>query len=135
MIPNSNGDDCYVPIPTRIMNKLSKQVYSYLFDKIPHSMRMLHADCNKYDGFSLIHRIKTLEKQSLYTPLQVLEQRLSKITISKLDDWNMFEPDMNDIIAAYDEHEKLNVVHDIHLSSWAGPLRTLRSLNIGSPPK
>ena len=40
MLTNSNGDDCYVPIPTRIMNKLSKQVYSYLFDKIPHSMRM-----------------------------------------------------------------------------------------------
>ena len=66
MIPNSDGDDCYVPIPTRILNKLSKQVYSYLFDKIPHSMRMLHADCDKYDGFTLIHRIKTLEKQSLH---------------------------------------------------------------------
>ena len=47
MLTNSDGDDCYVPIPTRIMNKLSKQVYSYLFDKIPHSMRMLHADCDK----------------------------------------------------------------------------------------
>ena len=33
------------------------------------------ADCDKYDAFTLIKRIKTLEKQSLYTPLQVLEQR------------------------------------------------------------
>ena len=47
MLTNSAGEDCYVPIPTRIMNKLSKQVYSYLFDKIPHSMRMLNADCDK----------------------------------------------------------------------------------------
>ena len=51
-------------------------------------MRMLHADCDKYDAFTLIKRIKTLEKQSLYTPLQVLEQRLANINISKLADWN-----------------------------------------------
>ena len=83
MIANSDGDDCYVPIPTRIMNKLSAQVYSYLHDKIPHSMRMLYSDCDKNDAFTLINRIKTLEKQSLYTPKQVLEQRLEKVKISK----------------------------------------------------
>ena len=33
-----------------------------------------------------VNRIKTLEKQSLYTPFQVLVNRLDKITISKLDD-------------------------------------------------
>ena len=110
MLSNSAGEDCYVPVPTRIMNKLSSQVYSYLYDKIPHSMRMLYSDCDKNDAFTLINRIKTLQKQSLYTPHQVLEQRLEKITISKLDDWNMFEPDMNDIIAAYDEHEKLKQI-------------------------
>ena len=59
----------------------------------------------RYDGLTLIHRIKTLEKQSLYTAQQVLEQRLSKITITKLNDWSTFEPDMNEIIAAFDEHE------------------------------
>ena len=111
MIANSDGDDCYVPIPTRIMNKLSAQVYSYLHDKIPHSMRMLYSDCDKNDAFTLLNRIKTLEKQSLYTPKQVLEQRLEKIKISKLNDWNMFEPDMNDIIVAFDEHEELKQIH------------------------
>ena len=100
VLTNSDGHDCLVPIPTRIMDKLSSQVYSYLHDKIPHSMRMLYSDCDKNDAFTLIKRIKTLEKQSLYTPLQVLQQRLDKIVISKVDDWNMFEPDMNDIIAA-----------------------------------
>ena len=45
MLSNTAGDDCYVPVPTRIMDKLSSQVYSYLYDKIPHSMRMLHSDC------------------------------------------------------------------------------------------
>ena len=69
-------------------------------------MRMLYSDCDKNDAFTLIKRIKTLEKQSLYTPKQVLDQRLDKITISKLNDWNMFEPDMNGIIVAFDEHEK-----------------------------
>ena len=73
-------------------------------------MRMLYSECDKNDAFTLINRIKTLQKQSLYTPHQVLEQRLEKITITKLDDWNMFEPDMNDIIAAYDEHEKLKQI-------------------------
>ena len=111
MLSNTDGDDCYVPVPTRIMDKLSSQVYSYLYDKIPHSMRMLHSDCDKGDAFTLIHRIKTLQKQSLYTPLQVLQQRLGKVIISKLDEWNTFEPDMNDIIAAFDEHEKLNQIN------------------------
>ena len=73
-------------------------------------MRMLHSDCPKNDAFTLIKRIKTLEKQSLYTPYQVLTNRLDKITISKLDDWNVFEPDMNDIIAAFDEHEQLKQI-------------------------
>ena len=27
MLSNSDGNDCYVPVPTRIMNKLSAQVY------------------------------------------------------------------------------------------------------------
>ena len=27
MLSNDAGDDCYVPIPTRIMDKLSSQVY------------------------------------------------------------------------------------------------------------
>ena len=44
-------------------------------------MRMLYSDCDKNDAFALIKRIKTLEKQSLYTPKQVLEQRLEKIKI------------------------------------------------------
>ena len=111
MIPNSDGHGCYVPIPTRIMNKLSAQVYSYLYDKIPQSMRMLHADCDKHDAFTLIHRIQTLEKQSLYTPLQVLKQRLSKITCPTLNDWNVYEPDMNEIINAFNEHEQLKQIH------------------------
>ena len=93
------------------MNKLSSQVYSYLYDKIPRSMRMLHADCDKNDAFTLIHRIKTLEKQSLYIPLQVLEQRLENVTVSKLDDWSMFEPDMHEIIDAFNEHEKLKQIN------------------------
>ena len=111
MLSNSDGNDCYVPIPTRIMDKLCAQVYAYLLDKIPHSMRMLYSNCDKNDAFTLINRIKTLQKQSLYTPLEVLQQKLSKITISKLDEWNMFEPDMNDIIAAFDEHEKLKQIN------------------------
>ena len=41
----------------------------------------------------------------------MLDQRLEKITISKLDEWNVFEPDMNDIIAAFDEHEKLKQIN------------------------
>ena len=44
MLRNSAGEDCYATVPTRIMNKLSAQVYSYLYDKIPRSMRMLHSD-------------------------------------------------------------------------------------------
>ena len=111
MLTNSDGDDCYVPIPTRIMDKLCAQVYAYLLDKIPHSMRMLYSNCDKNDAFTLINRIKTFQKQSLYTPLEVLQQKLSKITISKLDDWNTFEPDMNDIIAAFDEHEQLKQIN------------------------
>ena len=108
MLRDTDGYDCYVPVPTRIMNKLSAQVYSYLYDKIPQSMRMLHADCDKHDAFTLIHRIQTLKKQSLYTPLQVLEQRLSKITCPTLNDWNVYEPDMNEIINAFNEHESMS---------------------------
>ena len=108
MLRDTDGYGCYVPVPTRIMNKLSAQVYSYLYDKIPQSMRMLHADCDKHDAFTLIHRIQTLEKQSLYTPLQVLKQRLSKITCPTLNDWNVYEPDMNEIINAFNEHESMS---------------------------
>ena len=90
------------------MNALSKHVYLFLVGKIPKSMRMLHkTECNKNDGFTLIKRILTLERESLHTPLEVLNKRERDTTIEKLNDWNTFEPDFVDLMDAFDEAEKL----------------------------
>ena len=107
-LPNTCNVECVIPIPTRIMNALSKHVYLFLVDKISKSMRMLHkTECNKYDGFTLIQRILTLERESLHTPLEVLNKRERDTTIDKLNDWNTFEPDFNDLMDAFNEAEKL----------------------------
>ena len=67
-ITNTDGVECVIPIPTRIMNALSKHVYLFLVGKIPKSMRMLHkTECNKNDGFTLIKRILTLERESRWS--------------------------------------------------------------------
>ena len=88
------------------MNALSKHVYLFLVGKIPKSMRMLHkTECNKNDGFTLIKRILTLERESLHTPLEVLNKRERDTTIEKLNDWNTFEPDFVDLMDAFDEAE------------------------------
>ena len=76
MISDEDGLDCLVQIPTRIWTALSKQVYCYLYDNVPRTMRMLHSDCPKHDGVTLISHIRTPTKQPLYTPFQVLQQRL-----------------------------------------------------------
>ena len=107
-LPNTSNVECVIPIPTRIMNALSKHVYLFLVAKISKSMRMLHkTECNKYDGFTLIQRILTLERESLHTPLEVLNKRERDTTIDKLNDWNTFEPDFVDLMDAFDEAEKL----------------------------
>ena len=73
-------------------------------------MRMLHSDCSKHDGVTLISNIRTLTKQSLYTPFQVLQQRLDKITIATINDWNTFEPEMNEIIDMFEQAESLKQI-------------------------
>ena len=59
-LPDTGGTMCQLPIPTRIFDLLSSQVYSLLTIKIPNEQRTQFSTVARQDGLGLVRKLRTV---------------------------------------------------------------------------
>ena len=99
-ITDSTDTSCLVPIPTRIWNALSAQVYGIVKPKIKNSLRTFYQNVSKLDGHALICALRSDSAVSISkTSLERLEDRAASISLPDLGEWTKVRGDFLQLIA------------------------------------
>ena len=124
LVDDSNNS-CLVPIPTRIWNALSAQVYGMLKPKINNALRAFYQNVSKLDGHALVSALRNDSATSIVkSPLERLEERAALIELPDLGAWTQVRGDLMQLIGDWDQAVRDGAVRAEHKL----PMRTVKKI-------
>ena len=124
LVDDSNNS-CLVPIPTRIWNALSAQVYGMLKPKINNALRAFYQNVSKLDGHALVCALRNDSATSIVkSPLERLEERAALIELPDLGSWTQVRGDLMQLIGDWDQAVRDGAVMAEHKL----PMRTVKKI-------
>jgi hypothetical protein len=103
-LPDTGGTMCQLPIPTRIFDLLSSQVYSLLMIKIPNEQRAQFSTVARQDGLGLVRKLRTVMDCVAATPLQILERRKDSLKLESLGGWLEYREKFMKLVQDWSDH-------------------------------
>ena len=103
-LADTSGQMCQLPIPTRIFDLLSSQVYPLLTIKIPNEQRAQFSTVARQDGLGLVRKLRTVMDCVAATPLQILEQRKDSLKLESLGGWLDYREKFMKLVQDWSDH-------------------------------